>query len=76
MSTDEYNSRQMVNLQADRIAELALKNMRYKENFSELMDIAVTMRGLILCNGIDQDASNHQLKAQCERLMTFISDKR
>lgn len=72
-SNSPYTDGQIITIQTERIAELANRLTEYKKNFDELMDIAVTMRGVVLASGInDNDAFNRQ----SERLMKFISEKK
>lgn len=73
MSDSPYTDGQIISIQTDRIAVLAARVRDYQRNFDELMDIAVTMRGVVLASGInDNDAFNRQ----SERLMKFISEKK
>jgi hypothetical protein len=73
MSDSPYTDGQIISIQTDHIASLASRVIDYQRNFDELMDIAVTMRGVVLASGInDNDAFNRQ----SERLMKFISDKK
>jgi hypothetical protein len=73
MSDSPYTDGQIISIQTDHIAALASRVIDYQRNFDELMDIAVTMRGVVLASGInDNDAFNRQ----SERLMKFISEKK
>ncbi len=73
MSDSPYTDGQIISIQTDRIAALALRVTSYQDNFDELMDIAVTMRGVIVASGIND---NEAFNRQSERLMKFISDKK
>jgi hypothetical protein len=72
MSDSPYTDGQIISIQTDRIAVLASRLKDYKDNFDELMDIAVTLRGVCVAGGVENDA----VKRQSDRLMKFISDKK
>jgi hypothetical protein len=72
MSDSPYTDGQIISIQTDRIAVLAARVRDYQRNFDELMDIAVTLRGVCVASGIENEA----IKRQSERLMQFISDKK
>ncbi len=71
-SNSPYTDGQIINIQTDRIADLAQRLSDYKKNFDELMDIAVTLRGVCVASGIENEA----IKRQSDRLMQFISEKK
>ena len=73
MSDSPYTDGQIIAIQTDRIATLASRVRDYQRNFDELMDIAVTMRGVVVASGIND---NEAFNRQSERLMKFISDKK
>lgn len=72
-SNSPYTDGQIITIQSERIASLASRVKDYQANFDELMDIAVTMRGVIIASGIND---NEAFNRQSERLMKFISDKK
>ena len=73
MSDSPYTEGQIISIQADHIASLASRVIGYQTNFDELMDIAVTMRGVIVASGIND---NEAFNRQSERLMKFIAEKK
>jgi hypothetical protein len=73
MSDSPYTDGQIIAIQTDRIAALALRVRSYQDNFDELMDIAVTMRGVVVASGVND---NEAFNRQSERLMKFISEKK
>jgi hypothetical protein len=72
-SNSPYTEGQIITIQTDHIASLASRVIEYQTNFDELMDIAVTMRGVIVASGIND---NEAFNRQSERLMKFISEKK
>ena len=72
-SNSPYTEGQIITIQSDHIASLASRVIEYQTNFDELMDIAVTMRGVIVASGI---SDNEAFNRQSERLMKFISEKK
>jgi len=72
-SNSPYTEGQIITIQTDHIASLASRVIEYQTNFDELMDIAVTMRGVIIASGIND---NEAFNRQSERLMKFISEKK
>jgi hypothetical protein len=73
MSDSPYTEGQIISIQTDHIASLASRVIAYQTNFDELMDIAVTMRGVVVASGIND---NEAFNRQSERLMKFISEKK
>ena len=73
MSDSPYTDGQIISIQTDRIAVLASRVRDYQTNFDELMDIAVTMRGVVMASGVND---NEAFNRQSERLMKFISEKK